>query len=99
MAYSTLLIFSTEEWYGWNGWFQKQVTSLEIDPFMVNFVKSRFAGTDEGKKLKVIQGPALDSLEKIKESGETFDLVFIDADKMNYMNYYKVSFIIIFLQS
>jgi len=67
----------------------KSVTALEIDPFMVNFVKSHFSGTEEDKKLRIFTGPALESLETLKKAGETFDLVFIDADKANYLNYYK----------
>jgi predicted O-methyltransferase YrrM len=32
------------------------------------------------------------ALEIIPEIDETFDLVFIDADKENYLNYYKIVF-------
>jgi len=67
----------------------RQVTTLELDPFFVNFAKSHFAGVEEEKKLRIIEGPALKSLETLKEEGETFDAVFIDADKPNYINYYK----------
>jgi len=66
-----------------------QVTTLELDSFFVQFVKSHFAGTEEEKKLRIIEGPALESLKTLKEHGETFDAVFIDADKVNYLNYYK----------
>ena len=31
------------------------------------------------------QGPALETLEKFKNK---FDFIFIDADKINYLNYY-----------
>jgi len=66
-----------------------QVTSLEIDPFSVKYVRSRLSGTEEGKKLRIIEGPALESLKTLKEQGETYDVAFIDADKENYLNYYK----------
>ena len=40
-------------------------------------------------KIQTIVKPALDSLEELKNS--KFDMVFIDADKMNYKEYYERS--------
>ena len=40
-------------------------------------------------KIKTIVGPALESISNFKKKGEKFDLIFIDADKGNYINYYK----------
>ena len=42
-----------------------------------------------GDKIQTIVKPALDSLEELKNS--KFDMVFIDADKMNYKEYYERS--------
>ena len=42
-------------------------------------------------KIKTITGPALESLNDFKKRGQKFDLVFIDADKENYKNYYNQS--------
>ena len=42
------------------------------------------------KKIKQIIKPALESLRKIKNSTQIFDLIFIDADKENYLNYYNI---------
>lgn len=58
---------------------------------MEKFIKSRIRGTSAEPKLRVMIGQALDSLVKLKEEGAQFDLVFIDADKPNYINYYNVS--------
>jgi len=48
------------------------------------------AGVD--KKIQLIIGPALESLQKMinNHEHETFDFAFIDADKINYLNYYKL---------
>ena len=35
-------------------------------------------------------GPALDSIKTLGEKKESFDIIFMDADKPNYENYYKV---------
>jgi len=40
-------------------------------------------------KIKQIIKPALESLKELKKSKKYFDLVFIDADKENYINYYN----------
>jgi len=40
-------------------------------------------------KIQTIVKPALDSLEELKN--QKFDMVFIDADKMNYKEYYERS--------
>ncbi len=43
------------------------------------------------KKINVILGPALNSLKKFINSNEKYDLIFIDADKENYKNYFDLS--------
>ena len=43
------------------------------------------------KKIKQIIKPAIESLKELKNSGQKFDLIFIDADKENYVNYYDIS--------
>ena len=42
------------------------------------------------KKIKQIIKPALESIKELKKSGQKFDLIFIDADKENYVNYYEM---------
>ena len=61
-----------------------------MEPFLVDFVKSRIHGTITEEKLRIVMGPAMDSLKSLKDDGKKFDLIFIDADKVNYINYYKV---------
>ena len=39
-----------------------------------------------GKKIQFINGPALESLKKLEQTGP-FDMVFIDADKPAYLDY------------
>ena len=57
----------------------------KINKIAVNFFKK----ANQNHKIKTIIKPALESLIKIRN--EKFDLVFIDADKMNYKKYYKIS--------
>ena len=44
---------------------------------------------NENKIIQIIK-PALESLNDLKNSKTKFDLVFIDADKENYLNYYNI---------
>jgi caffeoyl-CoA O-methyltransferase len=63
-----------------------KVTTLDIDEACIKFAKGFFERSEHGHKIEVIKGPALDSLKKLQGP---FDLVFIDADKTNYLNYYE----------
>ena len=48
-----------------------------------------FKKANQDHKIKKLIKPALESLDEIKN--EKFDLVFIDADKINYQKYYEIS--------
>jgi caffeoyl-CoA O-methyltransferase len=63
-----------------------EVLTCEIDPKVIAIAKSYFERSEHGRKIKILEGPALDSLKKVKHE---LDLVFIDADKTNYLNYYE----------
>ena len=47
-----------------------------------------FRKANQDKKIKTIIKPALESLKKFKKECLNFDIIFIDADKNNYKNYY-----------
>jgi predicted O-methyltransferase YrrM len=57
----------------------------ETSKVAIDFFKK--ANLDD--KIQTIIKPALDSLNELKNN--TFDMVFIDADKMNYKKYYERS--------
>ena len=50
---------------------------------------SFFKKANQNHKIKTIIKPALESLDDLKNN--KFDMVFIDADKMNYKEYYEKS--------
>ncbi len=43
------------------------------------------------KKINIILGPALNSLKEFIKFNKKYDLIFIDADKENYKNYFDLS--------
>lgn len=59
----------------------------ETSKIAVNFFKK----ANQENKIKTIIRPALDSLNDLKHQNQKFDLIFIDADKENYKNYYNQS--------
>ena len=56
-----------------------------------NVAMDFFKKASQEKKIKTIIKPALDSLNELKKNNKIFDMVFIDADKENYKNYYNHS--------
>ena len=59
--------------------------NLETNKIALDF----FNKANQGKKIKTIVKPALDSLNDIKKKNIFFYIAFIDADKTNYTNYYE----------
>jgi len=66
-----------------------ELVTCEMDPEAIFVAKKYFGLSPHGKKITLMEGPALDSLKKL--SG-LFDMAFIDADKENYINYYDAIF-------
>ena len=60
-----------------------ELITCDIDPRPL--AREFFAKTPHGKKIDLRVGPALDTIDTLQGP---FDLVFIDADKTNYLNYY-----------
>ena len=67
------------------------VTCLDINKITTETALKFIKKANLQKKINVILGPALNSLKKFVKSNEKFDLIFIDADKENYKNYFDLS--------
>tara|TARA_Y100000590_G_scaffold419992_1_gene522233 strand:- start:868 stop:1524 length:657 start_codon:yes stop_codon:yes gene_type:complete len=59
----------------------------ETNKIASNFFKK----AKQENKIQTIIKPAIESLSELNKKSEKFDLVFIDADKENYKNYYDQS--------
>ncbi|MBA1338362.1 MAG: putative O-methyltransferase YrrM [Pelagibacterales bacterium] len=53
-----------------------------------NIALEFFKKANQDKKIKTIIKPALESLKEFNKEKFIFDIIFIDADKGNYQNYY-----------
>lgn len=62
------------------------VITCDIDPETTEFAKQYWTQSPVGQKIEVHLGPALETLAQLKGP---FDVIFIDADKINYVNYYQ----------
>ncbi len=67
-----------------------RLVACEVDPYAVEFAKSVFQNSPHGDKIHVELGPALEILHKLAAAQESFDLVFIDADKTEYVQYFQI---------
>jgi caffeoyl-CoA O-methyltransferase len=63
-----------------------RLITCEIDHKAEAIARKYFAESPHGKKIDIRMGPAL---QTVKTLSGPFDLVFIDADKPNYCNYYE----------
>ena len=61
--------------------------NYETSKIAINFFKK----ASQEKKIKLIIAHALESLKNLNDNKKKFDLVFIDADKENYKNYFNRS--------
>jgi caffeoyl-CoA O-methyltransferase len=66
------------------------IIACEVDEYVSEFAKECFENSEHGKKIKVVTAPAIETLKKLIADGETFDLVFIDADKPGYVDYFNL---------
>ena len=67
------------------------ITALDKNQETSEIAVSFFKKAAQDNKIKLIISPALESLNNLNDQKQKFDLVFIDADKENYKNYFNHS--------
>ena len=65
-----------------------RVITCDVDPEATEIARRYMDESGHGDKIEIRLGPALETLETLEGP---FDLVFIDADKPNYRNYYEAA--------
>lgn len=67
-----------------------KLISLEVDPLCAEVAQNNINLAGQGNKVEIRIGKALDLLPQIVEANEgPFDLIFIDADKPPYAEYFE----------
>lgn len=65
------------------------VVTCEIDEESAALARRYISQAPFGNKISIRMGPALETMQGL---AGPFDLIFIDADKLNYVNYYRRAF-------
>jgi len=65
------------------------IDTLEVDPERASVAQRYFDRSPHGGRITLHLGPALETIARLDG---TFDLVFIDADKEGYVEYYEAVF-------
>jgi caffeoyl-CoA O-methyltransferase len=71
--------------------FVEHITALDIEPYLVKFAEPFYKQAGVSDKIDFRIGDAISTLNELEKKAETeggFDMVFIDADKGGYWNYY-----------
>jgi caffeoyl-CoA O-methyltransferase len=63
-----------------------RIVTCDLDPTALAVARRFMAASPHADRIEIREGPALDTLAGLEGP---FDLVFIDADKTNYANYYE----------
>ena len=64
-----------------------EVHTIEIDDEIEDFTRSHLARSPYGNRIKLMIG---DAVEIVPTLSDTYDLVFIDANKRDYLKYYEL---------
>jgi predicted O-methyltransferase YrrM len=65
-----------------------RIVTLELDPHHADVARKNLEGAGVANKAEIRVGNALDTMDKMISANEKFDLIFIDADKPPYAEYF-----------
>ena len=66
-----------------------RLTTIEVDPAFAEVARANLTRAGDADRVRLRVGRALDVLPELERAGERFDMVFIDADKPPYLEYFQ----------
>lgn len=66
-----------------------QVITIEADGSAAEVARKVFAKAEHGDRIQLLETDARKEVADMVKRGDKFDIVFLDADKVNYRNYYE----------
>lgn len=68
-----------------------KVVTIEFDTEVAKVAQEGFNRSDVGNKIELMVGSASEHMKKLRMENQQFDIIFIDADKENYLEYYELA--------
>lgn len=68
-----------------------KVVTLEFYDDIAKAAQEAFDQSDVASKIDLRVAPATEEMKKLQQEGQKFDIIFIDADKENYVEYYNLA--------
>lgn len=68
-----------------------QLITCDVDPVATAIARRYWDASPWGHKIELRLGDAVETLSKLVDAGERFDLAFIDADKAGYIRYFDLA--------
>ena len=68
-----------------------KLITCDVDPVATTMARRYWDRSPWGDKIELRLGDAVETLGALAAAGERFDMVFIDADKQNYVRYWELA--------
>jgi caffeoyl-CoA O-methyltransferase len=67
------------------------LVTCDIDPVATAVAQRYFERSPHGHKITLRLGPAIETIHELATAGDRFDVLFLDADKQGYVDYYEAA--------
>lgn len=69
---------------------ESELITVEKYSHFCDIAKRNFLSNGLENKIKIVEGDALEVIKEFQDCSEKFDLIFLDGNKENYLDYFKI---------